>query len=662
MTLGTLIGRSLRFYWRTHLGTVAGVALAAAILTGALVVGGSVRFTLEQLAIARIGLVTQALSMPEHFFRSRLADDLSSEIHSPVAPVLQARGSVVLPDGRARANDVQVLGVDDRFWQLGRAQNYGGLKGGVISARLAEQLGVRAGDTIIVRVEMPAAVSRDAPMSGNSDASVALRIRLTAVAGDKEFGRFSLRANQVPPCTVFVPLALLQDQLKHEAQANMLLTSAAADANPALRKVWTLADAGLELHDNPLELRSDRVFLNPAITKPLISAGGVGVLTYFANEFRHGAKTTPYSFIAAVGSDQGNDEITISSWLADDLGAQAGDELVLRYYVIGERRELVERDATFRVRAITPIAKDDSWMPAFPGLADARSCREWDPGIPIDTGRIRQKDEDYWNGFRGTPKAFVTLAAGQKLWANRFGNLTAIRFPAGTDVAAIIHSKIDPAALGFFFSPVSEPAMNSSRGAMDFGQLFLGFSLFLIVAAIILTAMLVQLAQRTAESALLRTLGFPLSKIRRLILGEGLAIALVGTGLGVLGGVVYTKLALLGLSTLWRGAVGAAHFRYHAEPWTLALGAGASLAVSVLTVWLVQRRQMRNVPADLLAAGRARRPPRWAMGLVIGSCVVALALLPLKNAEAFFSAGAFLLISGIAFSYWWMPQERVGSR
>ena len=654
MTVGLLILRSLRFYWRTHLGVLAGVAVAGAVLTGSLVVGDSVRFTLKQLALARLGRVTQAMTLPEHFFRARLADDLSAKISSPVAPVMMLRGSVALPDGRARANDVQVLGADERFWQLGGAPN----KDVAVNARLAEQLGVRVGDSIVVRVEEPALVSRDAPLSGRSDASVALRVRITASVGDDGFGRFSLRANQVPPNTVFVPLAVLQEQLKHAGQANTLLADAPADANAALRSVWTLADAGLEVRGN--ELRTDRVFLDPAVERAL-APNGTGALTYFVNELRLGEKTTPYSFVAAVGNDQNDDEITINSWLADDLGAKPGDELAMRYFVIGDRRELVERTAKFRVREVTPLVKDDSWMPAFPGLSDADNCRDWQPGIPIDTGRIRPKDEDYWKNYRGTPKAFVTLAAGQKLWANRFGNLTAIRFPAGTDVPSELRAKLDPAAFGLFFAPVREPALAAGRESMDFGQLFVGFSLFLIVAALVLTAMLFvfNLEQRAAETGLLRAIGFAPGRVRLLVLGEGLVVAVLGTALGVIGGIAYTKLTLRGLETVWRGAVGAAQFRYHAEPATLAAGAAASLLAAFLAMMIVQRRQMWRAPVELLAGGGEVSPTRsrrWGLWLGVPAVIAALALLPMKNAEAFFGAGACLLIAGVGFSQWWLAR------
>jgi hypothetical protein len=71
---------------------------------------------------------------------------------------------------------------------------------------------------------------------------------------------------------------------------------------------------------------------------------------------------------------------------------------------------------------------DRSLMPDFPGVAKAESAGDWDTSFPL-VHTIRPKDDEYWRKYRGTPKAFVTLAAGQKMWANRFGNLTAVRFP-----------------------------------------------------------------------------------------------------------------------------------------------------------------------------------------------------------------------------------------
>jgi hypothetical protein len=159
-----------------------------------------------------------------------------------------------------------------------------------------------------------------------------------------------------------------------------------------------------------------------------------------------------------------------------------------------------------RISEIKPLeSPDTSWTPPFPGVSEAENCRDWDPGIPIDTSRIRTKDEDYWDKFHGTPKAFINLKTGQQMWQNRFGELTAIRYPASPSAAELepmLQAKLDPAQLGLAFQPVRDQALAAARESMDFGQLFIGFSFFLIAAALLLMAMLFvfNLEQRSEEA------------------------------------------------------------------------------------------------------------------------------------------------------------------
>ena len=40
-----------------------------------------------------------------------------------------------------------------------------------------------------------------------------------------------------------------------------------------------------------------------------------------------------------------------------------------------------------------------------------------------------EAQKKYWTEFKGTPKLFIGMAKAQEIWGNRFGNLTAIRFP-----------------------------------------------------------------------------------------------------------------------------------------------------------------------------------------------------------------------------------------
>src|SRR5688500_11643847 len=114
----TLARRSVAFYFRSHLGTVFGAAIATAVLTGALLVGDSVRGSLRAMALARIGKIDTALASGDRLFRAELAKNLGRELGGKVAAALQVLGSANTPDGLARANQVQVIGVDESFWEL----------------------------------------------------------------------------------------------------------------------------------------------------------------------------------------------------------------------------------------------------------------------------------------------------------------------------------------------------------------------------------------------------------------------------------------------------------------------------------------------------------------------------------------------------------------
>src|SRR5439155_26094566 len=93
---------------------------------------------------------------------------------------------------------------------------------------------------------------------------------------------------------------------------------------------------------------------------------------------------------------------------------------------------------------------------------------------------------------------------------------------------------------GLYFRPVREQALAASSQAIDCGQLFLGFSLFLIAAALLLTALLFTLGveQRTEEVGILLALGFPLRRVRALFMMEGAALALIAGVAGTAAGAI----------------------------------------------------------------------------------------------------------------------------
>lgn len=674
-----LIWRSLTHHARSHLGVVLGAAVGSAALVGALLVGDSIRGSLRDMALARLGDVTVAVEAGERFFRDKLADDFAF----PAAPLVQVAGIAARADGEARANNVQVIGIDHRLREVAnRSAAFPSNAADVVilNAALASHLRVQPGDSVLLRVQKPSLLSREAPITPQQDSAVALRLTVAQIAADDEFGRYSLRASQTPPHNAFVPLGLLQQKLELGERANVLLVSSAdqESAQRELKNKWQLADAELELialtNASGLQLVSRRVFLDEPIVDAAATVAGENtkVLTYFVNELRAGERTTPYSMVTAaqpplVPADLATNEIIINQWLAEDLSAAPGADVQLRYYAIGGGQRLDERTNVFRVKAVVPmtgIHADRALMPEFPGIAKAESTENWDAGFPIEMGKIRPKDEAYWKQYRGTPKAFIGLPAGQALWGNRFGEVTAIRLPSAqdrNDFGRKLLATLAPGAVGLSFEPVREQALTASSSGQDFGQLFLGFSFFLILAALILMGLMFQfgLEQRVTEIGTLLALGFRPKQVRRIFFVEGLILAAIGGLLGTVAGVAYARGILHLLTTVWRDAVGTASLTYHAQPQTYVLGVLASLVVAAITIALVLRKHARQPAHDLLARGAEQtfsvvaRQPRWTRAIAVASGAGAVVIVAWAVAAGgvagpvFFGAGALLLIAGI---------------
>jgi len=772
MTLGTLIFRSLHFHSRAHLGALLGAAVGSAVLIGALGVGDSIRLTLRDRALERLGQTQLALFSGDRFFTQSLSRRLGSPLgfataatsaqtvspdaiflrgREPVTTLLQLPGTATSEDDRARANRVQVFGVQDSFWSFGQSpsQRTSPSSGAVLfNEALAVQLRAKAGDTVVLRLHKPSALSRDAVITPRDDSSVALRLTVQGVVAGPELGNLNLATAQTPPLNAFVRLEDLALAAGVPGRANLLLAAPAerlaetssiqkarrwlarqfgrlgssrqAVERPAegasieqelqlytgaLKRAFRLEDAELSVHaltNAPfVELASWRIFLDKPVSEAALAANrtnasspsgrtnlatlatisraelrraieagllpvdlakavetgdpaeilaqlpapvvakvfgekrlagasqndsslearslpnGIRILTYLVNQFRAGDRTTPYSMVAAVGppyttADMGEDEILVNQWLADDLHVKPGSSVELTYFLADSGSKLIERTNRFRICAIVPLEgvyADRTLMPGFPGLAKAESTHDWDAGFPL-VHKIRDQDEAYWKQYRGTPKAFITLSAGQKLWANRFGDLTAIRWrvPDGTspmDLQRAIYDRLldnlEPSQSGLRFEPVRAQALAAANQSQDFGGLFLGFSFFLIVAALLLMALLFQfgIEQRATEIGTLLALGFTPKQVRRLLLLEGGMLALAGGLIGVVGGIGYARAMLRGLSTIWRGAVQTSALQYHVEPQTLAFGAVAAVLVAWMTVWLALRKQARQPAREL---------------------------------------------------------------
>jgi putative ABC transport system permease protein len=769
MTTRTLIRRSLRFHWRSHLGVVLGAAIGSAALIGAMIVGDSVRHSLKERALQRLGWIHVAMDLGDRlvaktYYRglfnvpyTNSSGTAFSAIQRHAASLLRVPGTMARTDGNARANKVEVFGIQSTTFLTGERWARGGWStpdSVILNDPLAQQLKARVGDEVLLRVHKPSALSREAVISPQSDMTVSLRLKIAAIAGPDELGDFSLQQNQLPPLNAFLDLDALNRALGHGDKVNLMLGGAftspetsglgewlnglgsggqtlvrvlnrfgLARSGPApIAGEFTLRAlnsrmpsslvfeaAGLNVQrtrSNSLDLRTSRIFLDPPAVQTatnlsllsLNSTSTVPLLTYLVNAFQSGTNLTPYSMVTAAGApytppDLKDDEIVINEWLARDLNVQPGAEIRLSYFLADSAAQLAERTNIFRVHSIVPLAgiyADRTLMPDYPGIAKAESTHDWDAGFPL-THKIRPKDDTYWKEHRGTPKAFITLAAGQKLWRNRFGELTAIRWlmaepVTGQQVPTLSNAlakALQPSDFGIGFHDVREPALRAAAQSQDFGGLFIGFSFFLILAALILMGLLFAfgLEQRVAEIGTLLALGFRAKQVRRLFLWEGAALAFVGSVLGVVGGIFYARAMLHGLTTVWQSATNTSALTFHMSPLTLVVGIVSGTLVAVITIWLVLRKQARQSARELLAGdvgggdgpglidsatSRGRKKLRQVAALqgvfrasvmAAGAFVLAAGIVGLafarnetSNPGYFFGAGSLALIGGLALA------------
>ena len=680
MTARTLLLRNLTHYWRANLAVVAGVAIAVSVLAGAALVGESVRASLRDLFLNRLG-ATDSVLAGQGFFREALAGSFPA-----ACPLIALDGLVSGPSG-ARASHVAIYGVDARFWQFhhrpGRAPEGRQI---LLSPALAAELAAKPDDSLVVRIPKPSAIPAEWLHGRKDDAGRAMRFTLRQTLAPEELGEFSLRPQQGAVRAAFVPLGLLRRELDLAGKVNTILLSQPG-GQAILKRSFTLSDLGLKLR--PLEARreisleSDAALIPDTLAARAQSAAAAlgvratPVFTYLVNTIRAGDREIPYSLAAAIGPTPGlptlnAGEIALNDWAARDLGVKPGDTISLEYFVWKDEGRLASESAKFRLAAIVPLAgaaDDRDLAPDYPGMTDSESLHDWDPPFPVDLRRVRPRDEEYWKARRTTPKAFLALADGQRLWGSRFGKLTSIRIasPDADAFAQRLRESIDPLQAGLAILPVRAQGLAAAQGSTDFGEYFTYFSFFLVVSALVLTGLFFRLGieQRLREIGALRALGYSARRIAGLFLMEGVILSAAGGVLGMAGAAGYGALALLGLRTFWVGAVGTRRLGLHISAEALLAGAAAGVLTAVLTIALSVRRLRKISPLRLLSGGAqspalTRRSKRVYHLLAGAAALAAVALLAAASAGrldrtgGFFGAGALLLSAALLWEWTWL--------
>ncbi len=357
----SLTKSSLLHHWRSNLAIICGVAAATAVLSGALMVGDSMRGSLRDLTLDRIGKIDH-LVVSDGFFRMELADELMQAkpgdiSYEQVQPIIYFPGGTVENEGgQGRASGVTVIGTTPSFPDLDQSDIWPatGMPLGesvIVNQALADDLGITAAEvaggsaTVTLRIPKRGQLPSDSSLGKKEGLIESLvNLNVTSIVPATGLGRFGLHPTQADPLNLYLPIEILQDALartvlKHKSsprQANMLLVSDGDRATrfdrlqialrPRLEDLGLIlkrakqtftsdADANTEARSSETvfdywSLSSERLVMNESVVEAIQSADvdAKPVFTYLANDLRiaDGVSESgiPFSMIASIDFDK----------------------------------------------------------------------------------------------------------------------------------------------------------------------------------------------------------------------------------------------------------------------------------------------------------------------------------------------------------------------
>ncbi|MBN2262188.1 MAG: ABC transporter permease, partial [Prolixibacteraceae bacterium] len=228
----------------------------------------------------------------------------------------------------------------------------------------------------------------------------------------------------------------------------------------------------------------------------------------------------------------------------------------------------------------------------------------------------------------------------------------------------------NPFALDFQVRALKAESLAAAGQGTDFSQLFLGLSFFILVAALILTALLFRfnLENRNAEIGTLSSLGFSQQKIQSIYLSEGIIVSLAGAALGLILAIGYNKMVFWALNQVWNDIVRTEVLVAKIVPSTLIIGFVVSVAVAMITIHFTFRQKMKQQTAALQRRAYSIisvKKKRIINAATLLSFIAAIVLVLSQlignvqnlNATSFFVAGGLLLLAFILFIYNYLTKQ-----
>jgi putative ABC transport system permease protein len=597
--------KSILYYARYYKLAAVAVLIAIMVIAGSLLTGNSVRNTLINRVNGRLGN-TRTVIYPQYTFLSREFAAMPS--FGPSARGILLTNGFISVSGRLIP--VFVWGVDDMDIHPGGAK---------INPALKREIGNIAPDALVLRLPASGLVPRSSLFVSESY-TTSLRLSFAGVLPAEDGGNISLKNEQIIPFNLFINRAELAEAMEIKGKVNLILTDKKiTDAD--LNDSWSYPVSGLRVtpQNGFTEITSDRVFLPENVVETICqnNVRTNRLFSYLANAIRTVDQSIPYSFVTAMDS-YGNkvlnsNEIILSDYSAKRLNAHIGDSIRLSYYTATALKNLREDSVKLVVSKIVPIAElqaDSTLSADFPGLSNADRCTEWDSDLPINMDLITGDDEAYWETYHSTPKAIISYQAIADKWKNSYGAATAVRIEnTHPDLTSLTAGQF-----GIRLIYPREAGLYAAKNGVDFSSLFLSLGFFIILSAMLLLIIPFSemIYQRRNEISLLKSIGYPLKRIVRMLWVESAPVVFVSAIGGIVAGFLYTSLVMWLLGNVWQGATHSRGFAVSLNLQTILTGL---LVGTVLSFGLIHWVIIRSMKEGKQNKGRisVKRSGVWAV-------------------------------------------------
>ncbi|HBC78406.1 MAG TPA: hypothetical protein DCZ51_07240, partial [Bacteroidales bacterium] len=200
-----IVARSISYNLKNAVYQASIILLLAAVITGSLLTGKSVRKSLRQTSLEKLGNTGILISSGIRYFDPSLAERISSETGLKTTGLLELDGYCQHFSSGQTASRIKIYGITDDFFSF---QGHPGLvvnKGEIaVNERLADYLGIKTGDELIIRFNSISSIPADAPFSPGKGATASMVLKTGAIFTSANSGNFSLGITQITPMNIFI--------------------------------------------------------------------------------------------------------------------------------------------------------------------------------------------------------------------------------------------------------------------------------------------------------------------------------------------------------------------------------------------------------------------------------------------------------------------------